>query len=42
LQGALLQFAADRTSVFDTNTSDLQTLVTDRTNPADAPSALLT
>jgi hypothetical protein len=42
LQGAILQFAADRTSVFDTITSDLQTLVTDRTNLADALSALLT
>jgi hypothetical protein len=42
LQGAILQFAADRTSVFDTITSDLQILVTDRTNLADALSALLT
>jgi hypothetical protein len=42
LQGALLQFAADRTSVLNTITTDLQTLVTDRTNLADALSALLT
>jgi hypothetical protein len=42
LQAAITKFATDRTTVLNTITSDLQKLVTDRTNLADALAALET